>query len=446
VDQALDGNGLTTQNQSTVLDRRLVELLLAGLVAGYAFIVMPRSMIVPSLLVPALAVYAAALYRGWPAGGRLAAFLLLLALVGVAPTLSMMDAYATTRLPSYAHDGGVIVTGKATEELLAGHNPYQVSYVGILRGSALLVDGAWTENPIQDRYPYSPGTFLLQVPFAATALALGHSPDARWLYLLVYVAVVVGLGRWSLRERGDLLVPLFLLGSPLFLPFLWSGETDVLLLAGLAGFAWALRRHRPVLGAFALGAALSVKLLLAPLALVFLAWVAGRAWRGGLERSVVLRVAGALALPVAVTAAPFLLWDAGALLRDAVLFHAGLAPPRYPIGGAGLPALLFDLDLVHDRGAAAPVWSTLVPTLASLAAACAWVWRRSGVAELLWVGAAASLAALYFSRAFTMTYWWLPVALVALTVLARPGPPARPEVADVPAPAREREKVSQAAG
>ena len=98
------------------------------------------------------------------------------------------------------------------------------------------------------------------------------------------MAVVVGLGRWSLRERGDLLVPLFLLGSPLFLPFLWSGETDVLLLTGLAGFAWALHRHRPVLAAFALGAALSVKLLLAPLALVFLAgWPAGRggaAWSG----------------------------------------------------------------------------------------------------------------------------------------------------------------------
>jgi hypothetical protein len=62
------------------------------------------------------------------------------------------------------------------------------------------------------------------------------------------------------------------------------------------------------------------------------------------------------------------------------------------------------------------------------------------------VGAAASLAALYCSRAFTMTYWWLPVALVSLTVLSRPRPSAWPEVADVPGPAREREKVSQAAG
>jgi hypothetical protein len=445
VHEALDHNGRGTQDPAA-LDPRLVELLLAGLVTGCAFIVLPRSILVPSLLVPVLAVYAAALYRGWSAGRRLAAFLLLLAVVGVAPTLGLMDAYATTGSPTFGHDGGVILTGQATEELLAGHNPYRASYAGRLHGSALLIDGSWTENPIQDRYPYSPGTFLLQLPFTAAALALGYAFDPRWLYLLVYVAVAVGLARWSLRQRGDLLVPLFLLASPLSLPFLWSGETDVLLLAALAGLVWALHRDRPVLAAFALGAALAVKLLLAPLALVFLAWLAGRAWRGGLERSAVLRAAGALALPLAVTAAPFLVWDARAMVGDVVLFHAGLAPPRYPIVGAGLPALLFDLDLVHDRGAAAPVWSTLVPTLAALAAACAWAWRRSGVADLLWVGAAASLAALYCSRAFTMTYWWLPVALVSLTVLSRPRPTAWPEVADVPGPAREREKVSQAAG
>jgi hypothetical protein len=387
-------------------------------------------------------VYAAALARRWSPGGRLAALLLLLAVVGVAPTLATMDAYHTTWRPTYGHDGGVIVTGRATEELLAGHNPYTVSYAGSLRGSALLIDGAWTDNPIQDHYPYSPGTFLIQLPFTAAMLALGHAPDTRWLYLLVYAAVGVGLARWSLRARGDLLVPLYLLANPLFLPFLWQGETDVLLVAGLSGLAWALARDRPVPGAFALGAALSVKLLLAPFALVLLAWLAARARRGDLERPTALRVAGALVLPCVVTWAPFLLWDAGAMLQDVVLYHAGLAPPRYPISGAGFPALLFDLDVIHDRGAAAPAWSTMVPTLAALLAACAWVWRRTGVADLLGAGAAASLASLYFSRAFTMTYWWLPAGLLSLVVLARTGP--RP--ADGAAvPEAVPEKVSQAA-
>jgi len=407
--------------EPAAIDPRVVELALACLAAGSVFVLQPRLLIVPSLLVPVLAVYAVALLRRWSPAGRLATFLLFLAVVGVAPTLLTMDAYHTGA-NEWGHDGGVIVTGRAVEELLAGRDPYAVSYAAEVRGGFLVVDGLLTENPIRDHYPYSPGMFLFQLPLMAPVLALGFSPDARWLYLLVYAVLGVGFARWSLRERGDLLVPLFLLANPLFLLFLWQGETDVLLLAGLVGLALALGRDRPVPGALALGLALSTKLLLAPFALVFLVWVAAGARQGRLDRSTAVRAAGALLLPGVVTMAPFLLWHPGAMVQDVVLYHAGLAPPRYPIGGAGLPALLFEVDVVHDRWAAAPAWSTLLPTVAALVGACAWVWRRTGVADLLGAGAAASLASLYFSRAFTMTYWWLPVALLSLAAVARPGP------------------------
>ena len=70
------------------------------------------------------------------------------------------------------------------------------------------------------------------------------------------------------------------------------------------------------------------------------------------------------------------------------------------------------------------------------------MWRRTGVADLLGAGAAVSLASVYFSRAFTTTYWWLPVALGSLAALTGTAPhPA--ELAPVPEPVLE--KVSQAA-
>ena len=414
----------TARERPAAIDARWVELVLACLVAGETFLLGPRFVLVPPLLVPTLAVYTVALLRRWSVAGRLATFLLLLAVVGVAPTLLKMDA-THTGSPTSGHDGGVIVTGRAVEELLAGNDPYTVSYVDDLRGGSLVVDGLRTENPIRDHYPYSPGTFLLQVPFVGPAPALGLWPDPRWLYLLVYGALGVGLARWSLRRRGDLLVPLLLLANPLFLPFFWQGETDILLLAGLVGLAWALARERPVLGALALGLALSTKLLLAPFALVFLAWLAAGAWQGRLRRSTAVRVAGALLLPAIVTAAPFLLWHPGAIVEDVLLFHAGLAPPRYPISGAGFPALLFDLDVIHDRWAQTPMWSTLLPTVAALVAAGVWVWRRTRVADLLAAGAAVSLASVYFSRAFTTTYWWMPVALLSLAAVACPRPRPR---------------------
>jgi len=199
-------------------------------------------------------------------------------------------------------------------------------------------------------------------------------------------------------------------------------------------------------GALALGLALSTKLLLAPVALVFLAWLAAGARQGRLRRSTVVRAAVALLLPAVVTAAPFLLWHPGAIVEDVLLFHAGLAPPRYPISGAGFPALLFDLGVIHDRWAQAPMWSTLLPTVAALVGAGAWLWRRTRVADLLAAGAAVSLASVYFSRAFTTTYWWLPVALLSLAAVACPrtrpwevaggvaGPVVR-ELAAMPVPA-----------
>jgi hypothetical protein len=426
---------------AATIDARQVELVLACLVAGGTFLLGPRFLLVPSLLVPVLALYVVALLRRWSPAGRLATFLLLLAVVAVAPTLLKMDA-THNGSPTAGHDGGVIVTGRAVEELLTGRDPYTVSYVGELSDGALVVDGLRTQNPIRDHYPYSPGAFLFQVPFIGPALALGLWPDARWLYLLVYAALAVGLARWSLRERGDLLVPLLLLANPLFLPFTWMGETDILLLAGLVGLAWALHRERPVAGALALGVALSTKLLLAPFALVFLAWLGAGAWQGRLARSIAVRAAGALALPAVVTSAPFLLWHPGAMIEDVLLFHAGLAPPRYPISGAGFPALLFDLGVIHDRWAAAPPWSTLLPTVAVLVAAGVWVRRRNRVADLLAAGTVVSLASVYFSRAFTTTYWWLPVALLSLTALARPqsrasaeaGGAGRPAVREAAAP------------
>jgi hypothetical protein len=310
-----------------------VELVLACLVTGAAFVLLPRFILAPPLLAPALTAYAVALPRRGSAAGRLAAFVLLVAVIGVAPTLLMMDA-SHTGSPTLAHDGGVIATGQAVEELLAGHDPYTIPYAG--RGIGyLVVDGLWTENPIRGHYPYSPGTFLLQLPLMVPMLALGFSPDARWLYLLVYAVLAVGFGRWSLRERGYLLVPLLLLAGPLS-PSRSCGTARPTSCSSPVSSGWpALAGDRPVRGALALGLALSTKLLLAPFALVFLAWLLAGARLGRLNRSTAVRAAGALVFPGVLTMAPFLLWHPGAMIEDVLLFHAGRAPPRYPIGGPG---------------------------------------------------------------------------------------------------------------
>ena len=114
--------------------------------------------------------------------------------------------------------------------------------------------------------------------------ALGRDADPRVLYLLVYCALGLWLGRWSLRERGHLGVALAVCLNPLLLPYLWQGANDILLVAGMAVAAVALTSRRVVLAGLALGAAMSVKLLIAPMVVLFVVWLAAEARRGRLDR------------------------------------------------------------------------------------------------------------------------------------------------------------------
>jgi hypothetical protein len=150
---------------------------------------------------------------------------------------------------------------------------------------------------------------------------------------------------------------------------------------------------------------------------VFAAWVAGRAAAGLLPVRTAVRTGLALAAPALVCALPFLLWHPGAFLGDVLWYHLGLTPDRYPIVGSGLPALLVDLDVITDRLDPAPVWSTLLPSLAAAVVACRVAWRRHDPASLLLTAGGCFLAAVYCSRYFMATYWWVPMALAALALL-----------------------------
>ena len=128
-----------------------------------------------------------------------------------------------------------------------------------LAGWRIDVEGRPADNPLIHHYPYWPGSLALLAAVEAPLRALGRDADPRVLYLLVYCALGLWLGRWSLRERGHLGVALAVCLNPLLLPYLWQGANDILLVAGMAVAAVALAGRRVVLAGLALGAALSVK-------------------------------------------------------------------------------------------------------------------------------------------------------------------------------------------
>jgi hypothetical protein len=253
------------------------------------------------------------------------------------------------------------------------------------------------------------------------------------LYLLVWCLVGLWLARRGLRERGHPGLALAVCLNPLLLPFLWQGVNDVLLVAGMAVAAVALADRRVVLAGFALGAALSVKLLVAPAVVLFLVWVAAEARRGRLGPGGAWPAAAGSLLPAVVTGLPFLAWHPTDFLTDTVAYHLALVPDAYPIAGDGLPAYLLRAGLLHDPFGSAPLWATTLPAVAVLLAGSWWVWAHPGRRTLWWASGLVLGGVLFFHRSFMFYYLDVPATALALAALVRP-----PAAASAPPPARAR--------
>jgi Glycosyltransferase family 87 len=377
-----------------------------------------------ALLAGVVAAHGLVLAR-WPGrrGLRLACFALMLVLLGVVPAARYMEATerGDVRL---AIDGGVLVSDEAVEVLLEGRDPYQASYAEVLARWRINVEGTAADNPLIDHYPYWPGSLALLAAVETPLRAVGRDADPRVLYLLVYCALGLWLGRWSLRERGHLGVALAVCLNPLLLPYLWQGANDILLVAGMAVAAVALTRRRVVLAGFALGAALSVKLLIAPMVLLFGVWLVGEVRRGRLDRGRAWWAAAATVAPAVVTAVPFLLWHPVDFLTDAVAYHLALVADAYPIAGHGLPAYLLRAGVLTDPFGPSPLRATTLPTAVVLAVGIWWVWSRPGLRTFLGVSGLVLLGTLVFHRSFMFYYIDIPAtafALAALVPVRTPG-------------------------
>jgi hypothetical protein len=421
-------------------DPRVVEVLVcATAVAGARL--SGRLGLPVAVLAAVVAAHGLVLAR-WPARHllRLALFAVTLVLVGVLPTARYVQDTGRGDLRR-AIDGGILVSDEAVRVLLEGRDPYQASYVGALADWRWIdVEGRAATNPLVGRYPYWPGSLGLLVAVEAPLAVLGVDADPRVLYLLVYFALGLWLGSWGLRERGHLGMALAVCCNPLLLVFLWQGANDVLPVAGVAVAAVALRRRRVVLAGLALGVALSVKLLIAPMVVLFGVWLAAEARRGRLGRGRAWRAAAAPLAPAALSAVPFLAWHPRDFLADAVAYHLGLVADAWPIAGHGLPAQLLRAGVLGDPFGPTPLWATALPATLVLLLGCWRLWSCPGLRTLLGVSGLVLLGVLFFHRSFMVYYLNLPITALAAAALvpdltSRPrhlGPEPSPSA--VPAP------------
>ena len=318
-------------------------------------------------------------------------------------------ARATSDLPERdrAHDGGVIVTRAAADEIRHLRNPYTTDFGPVLPSTWRLVegfDGELVPNPVRHHFPYLPAAALVHVPFVAAAEAAGSQWDPRilgWMTLVGAVALIARRPETAWARTAAVLG----LGSAFTLVYLSWGTNDTFA-AALAVGALAVADKTPRWSGVMLAVAVSAKLLLGVLIPPLLVVI----WTTGGYRS--LRRWWTFPATLAATIVPFLVLDPAAFMDDTVWFNLGRSEPRMPTSGLGIPAFAPGFTGV-------PLFVvTLTGLVLALVLPVAVTRRRPSV----WMAGAtagfALLAVLLPARTFQVNYLVLVAALVPLGFLS----------------------------
>jgi glycosyl transferase family 87 len=319
---------------------------------------------------------------------------------------------------------GAYQTQLAGDFLLRGIDPYGADYAAAGLGAA-----PWGEtfaSPALHHLVTWPGQFLWPLPLQLAARPLG------WWDERIFLLVAAGLTWWLLSRLfpgvpGRLAATAFFLipGHSLVAVL---GDNDLPMLALVLAALLAADRRRYLLMGLLLGLAVVTKqhaLLAVPLVAI---WAVVRgADLPGLIRAAALATVAALA-----TLAPFLLWDAGAFIRDTIVFVAGGGPDAYPINGFGFSAFLLSNGVIHGARDAFPF--AVIEVVVGVAIwTIGWlrIRARARLADVLLFAGVAMLLVLYVSRYFHDSHLLLGGELIiaGLVTRVRPLAPPHAEVA-----------------
>jgi hypothetical protein len=320
---------------------------------------------------------------------------------------------------SFCHDGGVIQTEEAIKYILAGKNPYVEDYV-----NTPMAEWGIEYRTALYHYPYLPWTFLFSTPFyLLTHAALGWY-DQRFVYLLLFLAMLALAPRLA-RDHERRLCLVMLLGlNPIMGNDIIFGENDVFVLAWVFLSVYLLMKHKTLWSMVMLGLACASKPTAWLLVPFFVLYLAGRRWispdhdRKAIALSL-LRQLLPLILVVALLLLPFVLWDASALYDDVWRWSSGTSQTSYQISGWGLANLVLALGLVESRLDYFPFWIPELLVCVPLFLLLAWrQWKQNGLSSMVCNYGFLSLAFLYTSRFMNENYLGYILAVLALGYLS----------------------------
>ena len=332
--------------------------------------------------------------RGVGIRGRVILAAAVFAAVAVVPTILHAD--ARTESATLPVKSDVLVVEQAAGSLLDGRDPYAVVH----DDGALATWPTWA----QEHFPYLAAVLAVGVPRAVA----GTSPwtDPRLVYLALALVIAVssilrsGLPAES-RFRAFLVLFVLVTGAPL----VFTSGKEILLLGLLLASLIALHRGHAFVSGVTMGAAAAMHQL---------AWVMLPILALTPRGTPPGRRAATMAASIAIAAVtPFLMWDAGAFIEDAVLYPLGFGQPAS--ASTLTPGGIVSSVMPGSR------WVLILLTVLALAAGVAVAIRRSvrtasDVAR--WAGVLLLIALVLAPRA-RLAYFALPANLLLWSRLLR---------------------------
>lgn len=236
------------------------------------------------------------------------------------------------------HDG-VIMTEASYRALISGRNPYSENL------SDLLEREKYTHVSLRPtiHYPYSPLMFLTSVPVFWVTDSLFGVVDMRvTLFVFFLLAALVGA---SVVKEKILFLILFSF-NPLFVPMLFYGANEVIILFLFVLLIYFLNKKREALATVTLGLATATKLLFLPAVPLYFIYVFLTNSR---SMKVVLKHLQIFLLVSLFIYLPFLIWNGSDTINALISPWIGASEELYPIAGyIGIPQLLTSIGLVFQ--------------------------------------------------------------------------------------------------
>ncbi len=278
--------------------------------------------------------------RKMPNFGKIRLFLLISILLTVYSFLLIqeVDSRVNAQNSKNVHDG-VIITEFSYRFLISGLNPYSLDFGNVLNHEKY--DG---DVPLRAtvNYPYSPMMFLVGVPIYLITDNFFNTIDMR-ITLVIFLFLTAFLGALMVREKILFLI-IFLL-NPLFIPLLFYGANDIVILFFLFLSLYFLYLRRELWATVMLGLATGTKLLILPLAPLYFLYLF-MSFKKKKTEKFIFNIAIFIFVNLVIYL-PFLIWNPRDLIGDLLSPWIGNSVYAHPIAGfLGVGQILSKLGLV----------------------------------------------------------------------------------------------------